>query len=195
MLDSFFKGSYLIGLIAGSVVRTWYGKKYKQSRIKGGYKEGPAVWLLMSLWGVAQIMGLLYVLTSWLDFADYQLPIWAGCGGVAIFAVALWLLWRSHADLSRNWSPTLEIRQGHSLITHGVYRTIRHPMYLAHWLWSIAQALLLQNWIAGLAGLVVFVPLYLLRVPREEQMMLEQFGQEYRLYMNRTGRVIPRFQK
>lgn len=195
MLDSFFKGSYLIGLIVGSVVRTWYGKKYKQSRIKHGYQEGPAVWLLMSLWGVAQIMGLLYVLTSWLDFADYQLPIWAGCGGVAIFAVALWLLWRSHADLGRHWSATLEIRQGHSLITDGVYRTIRHPMYLAHWLWSIAQALLLQNWIAGLAGLVVFVPLYLLRVPREEQMMLEQFGQEYRLYMNRTGRVIPRFQK
>jgi len=66
-------------------------------------------------------------------------------------------------------------------------------MYAAFWLWGIAQALLLQNWIAGLANLASFLPMYLLRVPREEQMMLEQFGEEYRLYMNRTGRVIPLF--
>jgi protein-S-isoprenylcysteine O-methyltransferase Ste14 len=65
-------------------------------------------------------------------------------------------------------------------------------MYSAHWLWGIAQALLIHNWIAGLASLVIFLPLYLLRVSREEQMMLEQFGEEYRLYMRRTGRIIPR---
>jgi len=65
-------------------------------------------------------------------------------------------------------------------------------MYAAHWLWGIAQALLLQNWIAGLAMLASFLPMYLHRVPREEQMKLEQFGEEYRLYMNRTGRLIPR---
>jgi protein-S-isoprenylcysteine O-methyltransferase Ste14 len=61
-------------------------------------------------------------------------------------------------------------------------------------LWGISQALPIQNWSAGLASLVVFLPLYLLRVPHEERMMLEQFGEEYCLYMNRTGRVIPRFQ-
>ncbi len=68
---------------------------------------------------------------------------------------------------------------------------IRHPTYAAHWLWAIAQALLLQNWIAGLAMLASFLSLYLLRVPREEEMMLEHFGEEYGSYMNRTGRVIP----
>jgi protein-S-isoprenylcysteine O-methyltransferase Ste14 len=58
--------------------------------------------------------------------------------------------------------------------------------------WGFAQALLLQNWIAGLSMLVFFLPVYLYRVPREEQMMLEHFGEEYRSYMNRTGRIIPR---
>jgi len=66
-------------------------------------------------------------------------------------------------------------------------------MYSAHWLWGIAQALLIHNWIAGLASLVILLPLYLLRVKREEQMMLEQFGEEYRSYISRTGKVIPRF--
>jgi protein-S-isoprenylcysteine O-methyltransferase Ste14 len=51
--------------------------------------------------------------------------------------------------------------------------------------------LLLQNWVAGWAGLALFTPLYVLRVPREEQMMLDRFGAEYRSYMNRTGRIVP----
>jgi protein-S-isoprenylcysteine O-methyltransferase Ste14 len=52
--------------------------------------------------------------------------------------------------------------------------------------------LLLQNWVAGWAGLALFAPLYVLRVPREERMMLDQFGEEYRAYMDRTGGVVPR---
>jgi len=104
----------------------------------------------------------------------------------------VWLFWRSHGDLGRNWSPSLQLREGHELVTGGVYRSIRHPMYASMWLWGVAQALLLQNWIAGWAGLVSFVPLYLLRVPREERMMLDEFGEEYRSYMNRTGCIIPR---
>ncbi len=77
------------------------------------------------------------------------------------------------------------------LVTGGVYRYIRHPMYASMWLWGIAQALLLWNWIAGWASLVLFLPLYVLRVPREERMMHEYFGDAYRTYMNRTARVIP----
>ncbi len=105
---------------------------------------------------------------------------------------ALWLFWRSHADLGLNWSVTLEIRKEHQLITNGVYRSIRHPMYAAIWLFSLAQALLLANWLAGPAALVTFAPMYLLRTPREERMMCEIFGQEYRDYMARTGRLFPR---
>jgi len=50
-----------------------------------------------------------------------------------------------------------------------------------------------QNWIGGLAGLILFLPVYLRRVPREEEMMLEKFGEEYQVYMGRTGRITPRF--
>ncbi len=109
-----------------------------------------------------------------------------------VLAAAVWLFWRSHADLGRNWSPSLQLREGHELVTGGVYRSIRHPMYASQWVWGVAQALLLRNWISGWSGLVLFAPLYLSRVPCEEQMMLEQFGEEYSAYMNRTGRIFPR---
>jgi len=54
---------------------------------------------------------------------------------------------------------------------------------------------LLQNWIAGPSMLAVFLPFYLLRVPHEERMLLAHFGEEYRSYVNRTGRIIPRLRR
>src|SRR5207248_953925 len=138
------------------------------------------------------LLPVLYLFTSLLAFADYALPRWAPWAGTVLMASALWLFWRSHADLGANWSITLEVRKGHELIKHGVYRRIRHPMYAAIFLFSIAQGLLLQSWLAGWAGLVTVAPLYLVRTPREEKMMCEFFGESYRDYMGRTGRLWPR---
>jgi len=193
MFNNIFPIIYVIGLVVGSVIRFWYGKKFRQDRIAIFRQEGVAVGLLASLWGVAIMLPLFHMFTNWFDFADYDLPIWSGWIGAVTFVIALWVLWRSHADLGHNWSVTVEIKEKHALVTDGVFRYMRHPMYSAHWLWGIAQLLLIQNWIAGLASLVVFLPLYLLRVPREEKTMLENFAEEYRLYMDQTGSIIPRF--
>jgi protein-S-isoprenylcysteine O-methyltransferase Ste14 len=73
-----------------------------------------------------------------------------------------------------------------------VYRAIRHPMYAAILLFGLAQGLLLQNWLAGWSAAVTFAVMYIGRVRREEQMMCEFFGQEYRDYMQQTGRLFPR---
>jgi len=193
MLDDKFKVVFLVGFILGSVIRARYTRPCRRNKISA--KQGTLVdALLVALASVGlAILPLIYLLTGWLDFADYNLPTWTGWVGAGVFAAAVWLLWRSHVDLGLNWSAKLEIREGHSLVTRGVYGRIRHPMYAAHWLWAIAQASLLHNWIAGPALLVSFLPLYFLRVPHEEQMMLDQFGEEYRQYVNGTGRIIPRW--
>jgi protein-S-isoprenylcysteine O-methyltransferase Ste14 len=65
-------------------------------------------------------------------------------------------------------------------------------MYASQWLWGLAQALLLPNWIAGAGGFAAFLLLYFVRVPHEERMMLDHFGDEYRAYCARTGRIVPR---
>jgi protein-S-isoprenylcysteine O-methyltransferase Ste14 len=128
-----------------------------------------------------------------LAFADYRPPALVPSLGLAVMLLALWLFWRSHADLGQNWSVTLEVRKQHQLVTSGVYRRIRHPMYAAIFLWCLAQALLLPNWLAGWSALATFSLMYFLRTSREEQMMCEFFGDEYRAYMSQTGRLIPRF--
>jgi protein-S-isoprenylcysteine O-methyltransferase Ste14 len=68
-------------------------------------------------------------------------------------------------------------------------------MYASQWVWVIAQILLLQNWLAGPVGLIVFIPFYFLRIRAEEKLMLDTFGEEYRVYMSKTGGVIPRLMK
>jgi protein-S-isoprenylcysteine O-methyltransferase Ste14 len=65
-------------------------------------------------------------------------------------------------------------------------------MYAAFFLWALAQALLLPNWIAGPAGIVGFGTLFFFRIGREERLMEETFGEDYRRYMARTGRIVPR---
>jgi len=138
------------------------------------------------------ILPVLYLFTPFLAFADYRLPAFVPWCGSATMLTALWLFWRSHSDLGLNWSAFLEMRKDHQLIRQGVYRSIRHPMYVAISLFGVAQALMLQNWVAGLSGLVTFVPLYFVRTPREERMMREWFGEEYQDYVRQTGRIIPR---
>jgi protein-S-isoprenylcysteine O-methyltransferase Ste14 len=138
------------------------------------------------------LLPVLYLFTPLLAFADYRLPAFAPWCGTGIMIAALWLFWRSHADLGANWSITLEIRKDHQLVTHGVYRWIRHPMYASIWLFSLGQGLLLENWLAGWSAFGTFAVMYFVRTPREERMMCEFFGQEYRDYMRRTGRLFPR---
>ncbi len=111
--------------------------------------------------------------------------------GVSLIALGLWLFHRSHADLGANWSITLEVRDKHQLVTRGVYRHLRHPMYLALILYSSGQALVLPNWVAGPSYLVVFVLLVALRLGPEERMMRDKFGQEYDAYVAGTKRLVP----
>jgi protein-S-isoprenylcysteine O-methyltransferase Ste14 len=148
------------------------------------------VLLFISLSGLG-ILPLLYVATGFPRFADYTFrPVQAWFG--VLFAVAaLFLFQMTHRALGRNWSVTLQLRRDHKLITSGIYRSIRHPMYTAFWMWAIAQGFLLPNWFAGCAGLVGFGFLFFGRVAREEQMMLQIFGDDYREYMSRTYRIIP----
>ena len=194
-MNATLKTLYFLALLAQVVIRIPHEQRRRKTRM-AVERVNTLERTLVSLLFVGIVFApAIYASTSLLDRANYRLPLEAqrsvGGVGAMLMTLAIWLFWRSHADLGRNWSPSLQLREGHELVTEGVYRYVRHPMYASEWLWSIAQALLLQNWVAGWAGLALFTPLYIMRVPREEQMMLDRFGAEYRSYMNRTGRIVP----
>src|SRR6202163_3795572 len=189
---------FLIGAVIWFVIRIPARRRARKAAVKSsarGLRE--TILMAISLTGLG-IIPLAYIASQFestrlrfLSFADYPFVPALAWLGVLVFAASLWLFYRTHKDLGRNWSVSLDIRESHKLITGGVYALVRHPMYSAFWLWAIAQALLLPNWVAGFAGLAGFAVLYFGRVAREERMMLETFGDSYRAYMARTGRVFP----
>lgn len=188
-----FTGIYFLAIVMQIVIRAPHNQKRKQEKMSERRVTSQEILILVLLLIGGFIVPVIYAATNWLDFANYTLPAWASWLGVLILAAGLFVFWRAHADLGLNWSPSLEIREKHELITNGIYRVIRHPMYASQWLLAIAQPLLLHNWIAGFLNLLVFIPFYLLRVKAEEQMMLETFGDQYRAYMQKVGSVFPKF--
>jgi len=185
---------FLIGFSVYVCIRGVFKQRTKSNEQAVGHVDVLEKTLMAIVIPGGLLLPLLYLFTRWLDFANYHLPAFAPWLGTPLMIAALWLFWRSHADLGQNWSVTLQLRRGHQLVKHGVYRLIRHPMYASIWLWSVAQGLLLENWLAGWYSLLAFAVMYFVRTPREEQMMCESFGQEYRDYMRATGRLFPRKQ-
>jgi protein-S-isoprenylcysteine O-methyltransferase Ste14 len=187
-----YTAAFFLAMLAEAVIRAPLNEKRKKEKMNERRVTSQEKTLLFLLWGGMFVLPIIYAATNWLDFADYSLPEWAGWLGIVVITGAVIVFWRAHADLGLNWSPTLEIREKHELITRGIYGVIRHPMYASQILWSVAQILLLQNWIAGFASLAVFIPFYFMRVKAEEQLMLEQFGDQYRSYMQKVGAVFPK---
>ena len=194
MTNSIFKLIYFIELVIISVVRSISTTKYRKLTTVED-RTSKVDMILLGINGLAMLIPLVYVFTNLLNFADYFLPNWLRWIGVIFFAGASVLLWKTHQDLGRNWTPTLGLREEHTLVTEGVFKYIRHPMYSAHLLWAIAQPLILTNWIAGFSFLVAQIPQYILRIGEEEMMMVDKFGDQYQEYMKRTGRFLPKIFK
>lgn len=171
-------------------IRAPYGHRSRGIKVIKSHKGTPETALLTLAW-TGFFVPLIWIVSPAFSFAEYPLRTGALAAGVVCLLAGLWLLYRSHADLGTNWSITLEVREQHRLITHGVYRRIRHPMYTALLLYSVGQALVIPNWLAGPSYLFAFGVLFAFRVHAEERMMLEQFGDEYAAYTARTKRLVP----
>ncbi|MBI3557113.1 MAG: isoprenylcysteine carboxylmethyltransferase family protein [Deltaproteobacteria bacterium] len=182
---------FIAGNLSGIAIRVPHDSRNGKIRVVDDRKGKLEISLLVVMSIAVFILPVVAMATPLLSFADYGLSPGAFAAGVCCFALNLWLFYKAHADLGTNWSATLQVREGHSLITNGVYRSIRHPMYAAIYLLALAQACLLSNWIAGPATLVAFTLMFTLRMGPEEKMMVDKFGDEYLAYASRTKRLVP----
>ena len=116
---------------------------------------------------------------------------WSQWLGVGLGAAGLILLVWVHHTLGRRWSTNLQLREEHTLVTGGPYRWARHPMYTALFSFFAGLVLVSASWLVALLVVVAILVLYA-RIGEEETMMIEQYGDEYRAYMQQTGRFLPR---
>jgi protein-S-isoprenylcysteine O-methyltransferase Ste14 len=180
----------LASTVAMVAIRAPHGQRSRTIKVvkarKGGLETG-----LLTFATLTFLLPLVWIASPVFSFADYPLRATNLILGTVGLAVGLWLFYQAHADLGRNWSVTLEIRDEHQLVTGGIYSLVRHPMYLSLLVYSAGQVLVLPNWVVGPAYGVAMALVFAFRLRPEEQMMLDVFGDEYKVYMRRTKRLIP----
>ncbi len=195
-METQFRLAFLILLAALLAMRVYFMLKVRRS---GGrllpdkqavQREGGLAFLILR---VVLFVGLLIFLmmycagAAWMSTFQFTLPAWVRWAGfgLGITAVTFWTWTQVHLDT--RWSAQLQLSKQHRLVTSGPYAFMRHPLYAALIAWCLALILLTANWIffviCALSAAGVFY-----RIPKEEQMLIEAFGDEYRAYMNQTGK-------
>lgn len=128
----------------------------------------------------------------WLAWAALPVPVWLRGAAVGLMAVACGLLVWTFRSLGSNLTDTVVTRQAHTMVAHGPYRWIRHPLYTTVALLTVAISLITANWFLLATGVAVF-SLLVVRTRTEEANLVARFGDRYLAYMERTGRFLPRF--
>ena len=195
-MELVFRGIVVALLIVMNLIRGRTQRTGDPTGNQQGFQENRLdTIILYSLGALGSLAAVVYGFAPhWIEWAKVELPDWLRIFGAIIGAGGLTLLAWSDHNLGKNFSPTLRVRKQHELIQSGPYKRIRHPIYTAGLLFMAAMFLVSSNWIVGVCWSGV-IPLYWRRIPREEAMMIETFGGEYRQYMGKTGRLLPKFSR
>lgn len=192
MSELIYRVTALVLYVAYMLVRNVSEAKLKRgSKFEGLANAEKSDRLELWVVGFGSVPVWVYMLSPWLDFAAMGLPDALRWLGVMVALFGTYVFWWSHHTLAENWTPFIEAPPGARLITGGPYRWVRHPMYSSFLLFNGGLWLVSSNWIAGGFAFLSFLWMYLHRVGREERMMVELFGDEYRAFAEKTGRVIP----
>jgi len=129
---------------------------------------------------------------QWMAFASTSAPNQVRWIGIGIATLGFGLLQWGQTVLGDSWSDTPRMMKGQSLITRGPYKFIRHPIYTAFILILGSLLLISANWLVGLSWLSMVIFEVTARMKSEEKLMIEFFGDSYRDYITRTGRLFPK---
>ena len=194
MNNALFHTLYIAAFAALIATRSlsWRSTPKEEGEVE--LKEGPLSLIVRGVVGLGYIaLMLVYaIIPRWFNGSAAPLIEWLRWLGVALTLGSIALLIWVHRALGKNFNTTVHIRNGHTLIEHGPYRWVRHPMYTALVMFGLGTFLLTANWAIGLPVALAVSLIMILRTPHEEAVMIEQFGDAYRGYMQRTGRYLPR---
>ena len=165
------------------------------SRREGRVRIADVVLLLFAPFWFGGIV-LYAILPGWIMFLSISLPDWFRLIMVVADIMGIAFVVWGYRALGKSWFHALEpskFRQKAEdvLVTSGPYRYVRTPIYLGVFSLIVAQALVAANWLVLLPALPIIMVVYM-QISGEEAMLIERFGDEYREYMKRTPRLIPR---
>lgn len=190
MPDLMSRCLFLMVLFAFVVVRLAFRRR--EGKERQAVRPQRERWLTRTVAASVVLPAATWLGTPALGWADLPLPELVSWFGYVLALLGTGFLAWAQSTLGANFSPWLELRQDHGLITQGPYRWVRHPIYSAGYLVIIGSGLLTTNLVMLLAPLVMLTVLLLARLGDEEAMLERQFGERYRAWAARTGRLLPR---
>jgi protein-S-isoprenylcysteine O-methyltransferase Ste14 len=195
MNENFFRIFAALILFTGIGISSYFRRKAdRESGEKISRKaDGTAMMTVIRLGGlVLWLSPLVYLINpQWMAWSKVGLPEWARWLGVGIGILCTISVYWLFSSIGSGITPTSATRREHKLVTSGPYRWVRHPLYTVGSSMFIAFGMMADNWFIAALGILAFI-LMALRTPKEEANLIEKFGDEYREYMNRTGRFLPK---
>jgi len=191
--DRLFRLILLAGFVIFMPIGIYHRLKARTGEKLDRRQEGMFILVGLRLVGLAGMAGLIAYLIkpARMAWAAVPLPVWLRWTGVGLALIAGSLLVWMFRTLGRNLTDTVVTRKQHTLVTNGPYRWVRHPLYSSAALAIIGNSLIAANWFIFVAGCLVLLML-VIRTRKEEQNLIAKFGDDYRNYMQRTGRFVPR---
>lgn len=192
--ETVFQILAIVLITSAMTISIYYRHKANQAGDKiSTREEGRLLLNLRRVFGLTLWLTILAYLINpgWLEWSSLPLPAWARFAGALIMAACLPLVYWIFSSLGKNITPTIVTRQEHTLVTRGPYHWVRHPLYTVGFTLFFGFALLAANWfmlVMLLLGAVVLTQ----RTTLEESRLIERFGDDYRQYMQSTGRFFPK---
>ena len=155
--------------------------------------DGTPMMMAIRIFGlVLWFSPLIYLINpAWMTWSKLGLPEIARWLGVGLGAICIPLIYWLFVSIGSGITPVSATRKEHKLVTHGIYRWVRHPLYTVGSSLIVSFGLMADNWFIILLAALAFVAMAI-RTPKEEANLIEKFGDEYREYMKRTGRFLPK---
>jgi protein-S-isoprenylcysteine O-methyltransferase Ste14 len=183
----------LIGSVY-TAIRIYYTRTALQSdknffRPRSDFRQ-----LVFGTLGFLNIMPTVIYVVAPEQLAWAALPLPAGWRwfGVGLGLLGIFLLLWVHHTLGKNFSVPGVMKEKQSLVTAGPYKWVRHPMYTVIFLVTVVYFLISANWFIGVVWIGWIVGTVASMVRDEEAILIEKFGDDYRAYMRRTRRFLPR---
>lgn len=187
-----FKIILLIFIVSCGLIRMPLMKKCKHNKNKKSLNTQIEKIKVFIAWLGMCLVPFIYIFTNCLNKFDFNQPFAVRIFCSVVLVANIFLFYYVHKELNDNWSAILEVKEEQKLIKTGIYKYIRHPMYLQSWVWVIFQGMVASNYFVLIFGIITWGLMYFTRVFSEEKMMIDEFGDEYREYMKETGRILPK---
>lgn len=194
MERAYLETLFLCGVALLMLLEIYYLLNFEADRKILNEQKKKRLFLLLMILGI-QVIPFFYCFSIDFGPTDYHFWKWLSFPVAICYIFFVWLFGKALFDLGRWWLPGQELKEDLELVRSGTFHYIRHPMYTALLGISVCQVFMIQNWIAGPVSIFLVTPFCFYQIRREEYLLTKFFGDDYRLYMSKTGMLWPKEEK